>query len=157
MLGWQDIGNAQITGVNQLNECTMFFEVTIKHVITDKKGNDKEVGAKYIVENQELFAQAELKAMELPLRNIDVTDIKRSKLREFANNPTGAENEAIYIATIVDIFTDDKDNVKKLQYPVGLYAISLTDANKVVTEYMAQGLADMECEDIKKSNFEAVI
>lgn len=135
----------------------MFFEVTIKHVITDKKGNDKEVSAKYIVENQELFAQAELKAMELPLRNIDVTDIKRSKLREFANNPTGAENEAIYIATIVDIFTDDKDNVKKLQYPVGLYAISLTDANKVVTEYMAQGLADMECEDIKKSNFEAVI
>lgn len=157
MLGWQDIGNAQITGVNQQNECTMLFEVTIKHVITDKKGNDKEVSAKYIVENQELFAQAELKAMELPLRNIDVTDIKRSKLREFANNPTGAENEAIYIATIVDIFTDDKDNVKKLQYPVGLYAISLTDANKVVTEYMAQGLADMECEDIKKSNFEAVI
>ena len=135
----------------------MLYEVTIKHVITDKKGNDKEVSAKYIVENQELFAQAELKALELPLRNIDVTDIKRSKLREFANNPTGAENEAIYIATIVDIFTDDKDNVKKLQYPVGLYAISLTDANKVVTEYMAQGLADMECEDIKKSNFEAVI
>lgn len=135
----------------------MFFEVTIKHQVTDKKGNDKEVSAKYIVENQELFAEAELKALGLPLRNIDVTDIKRSKIREFANNPTGAENEAIYIAIIVDTFTDDKGNEKKLQYPVGLYAISLTDANKVVTEYMAQGLADMECEDIKKSNFEAVI
>ena len=135
----------------------MIFEVSIKHLVTDKKGNDKEVATKYFVENQELFAEAEQKALELPLRNIDVTDIKRSKLREFANNPTGAENEAIYIATIVDTFTDEKGNEKKMQYPVGLYAISLTDANKVVTEYMAQGLADMECEDIKKSTFEAVI
>jgi hypothetical protein len=135
----------------------MYFEVTIKHSITDKKGNDKEVSAKYLVENQELFAEAELKALGLSLNNIDVTDIKRSKIREFANNPTGAEKEAIYIAIIVDTFTDEKGNEKKIQYPVGLYAISLTDANKVITEYMAQGLADMECEDIKKSNFEAVI
>jgi hypothetical protein len=35
--------------------------------------------------------------------------------------------------------------------------VSVTDANKVVQSYMAQGLADMECEGIKKNSFIEVI
>ena len=108
----------------------MYYEVSVKNTILDKNGNDKEVTNKYIVKNQELFAEAEQKGLEQPLSNSDVVAIKRSKIR-------GDE--------------------KKLKYEVALYAVSVTDANKVVQSYMAQGLTDMECEGIKKTSFIEVI
>ena len=135
----------------------MFYEIGVKNTILDKNGNDKEVTNKYIVENQELFAEAEQKGLELPLTNSDVIAIKRSKIREFANEPTDAADEAIYIATIVDTITKDNGDEKKMKYEVALYAVSVTDANKVVQSYMAQGFADMECEGIKKTSFIEVI
>ena len=135
----------------------MFYEISIKHTIVDKNGNDKEVTDKYIVENQELFAEAEQKGLELPLTAPDVVAVKRSNLREIVNTPTGAEDEAIYIATIVDTFISDNGDEKKTKYPVALYAVSIPNANKIVQEYMAQGLADLECEGIKKSSFVEVI
>ena len=135
----------------------MFYEIGVKNTILDKNGNDKEVTNKYIVENQELFAEAEQKGLEQPLSNPDVVAIKRSKIREFANEPTGAADEAIYIATIVDTIVKENGDEKKMKYEVALYAVSVTDANKVVQSYMAQGLADMECEGIKKTSFIEVI
>ena len=135
----------------------MFYEIGVKNTILDKNGNEKEVTNKYIVKNQELFAEAEQKGLELPLTNSDVIAIKRSKIREFANEPTDAADEAIYIATIVDTITKDNGDEKKMKYEVALYAVSVTDANKVVQSYMAQGFADMECEGIKKTSFIEVI
>lgn len=135
----------------------MFYEIGVKNTILDKNGNEKEVTNKYIVKNQELFAEAEQKGLELPLTNSDVIAIKRSKIREFANEPTDAADEAIYIATIVDTIIKDNGDEKKMKYEVALYAVSVTDANKVVQGYMAQGLADMECEGIKKTSFIEVI
>lgn len=135
----------------------MFYEIGVKNTILDKNGNEKEVTNKHIVKNQELFAEAEQKGLELPLTNSDVIAIKRSKIREFANEPTDAADEAIYIATIVDTIIKDNGDEKKMKYEVAMYAVSVTDANKVVQSYMAQGLADMECEGIKKTSFIEVI
>lgn len=135
----------------------MFFELNVKHIVVDKKGFDKEVTDKYIVKDQTLFAEAEQAGLELPLNSPDVVAIRISALREFANNPSGMEGEAIYFATIVDTFTNDNGDEKKTKYVIGLYALSTTDANKVVNEYMSQGLNDMECEVIKKTSFVEVI
>ena len=135
----------------------MYYELAIKHIIIDRKGNDKEVTDKYIVENCELFAEAEQKGLELPLTASDVTTIKRSAIKEFVNTPTNDAAEAIYIATIVDTFVNDDGDEKKLKYKVALYALSVTNANKITQEYMAQGLCDMECEEIKKTSFIEVI
>lgn len=135
----------------------MFYEIGVKNTIVDKKGNDKEVVTKYIVENQELFAEAEMKGLQLGLANADVVTIKRSSLREIGNSPTGEENEAIYDATIVDNILQDDGSVKKMKYHVAFYATSVAGANKAVQDYMKQGLQDMECESIKKTSFLEVI
>lgn len=134
-----------------------YFEISVKNLIVDKNGNDKEVTNKYIVENQTLFAEAEQKGLELPLKDPDVVAIRISAIKEFANEPSGNEGEAIYIATIVDTFLNDEGNEKKMKYKVALYALSTTNADKVVSEYMAQGLDDMECEKIEKTSFIDVI
>ena len=135
----------------------MFFEISVKHTIVDKKGNDKEVVDKYIVENQELFAEAEQKGLGLNVVGPEVVAIRISQIREFTNQPSGQEGEAIYIATIVDTFITDDGSEKKTKYKVALYALSTTNANKVVNDYMAQGLNDMECEKIEKTSFVEVI
>ena len=135
----------------------MFYEISVKHTIVDKHGNDKEVTDKYIIENQELFAEAEAKGLDLPLTTPDVVAVKRSNLREIVNTPSDADEEAIYIATITDTFVNDNGDEKKTKYPVALYAVSIPNANKIIQEYMAQGLNDMECEGIKKSSFVEVI
>lgn len=135
----------------------MYYEISIKNTVIDKKGNDKEVVNKYIVEDCELFAEAEQKGLTMPLSNPDVVAIRQSAIREFANTPSGGEGEAIYIATIVDTFIKDNGDEAKTKYKVALYALSVTNANKVVQEYMAQGLADMDCEEIKKTSFIDVI
>lgn len=133
----------------------MYYETTIKRVITDKKGNDKEVAEKYICDKCELFADAEERMLEQFNNECDVTAIKRSPIREFANKP--CDDAAIYIATITDTFVRDDDSESKTHYKVALYAMSVTDANKVVQEYMAQGLSDMECDKIEKTTFLEVI
>lgn len=135
----------------------MFYEISVKHTIVDKNGNEKEVTDKYIVENCELFAEAEQKGLELPLNGQDVVAVKISAIREFANSPSGKDGEAIYIATIVDTFVNEDGSEKKTKYKVALYALSTTNADKVVSEYMAQGLDDMECEKIEKTSFVEVI
>ena len=135
----------------------MYYEISVKNNIIDKKGNDKEVVSKYIVESCELFAEAEQKGLSLPLNDPDVVAIRQSAIREFANDPTGMEGEAIYIATIVDTFINEDGGEKKTKYKVALYALSVTNANKVVQDYMAQGLENMECEAIKKTSFIDVI
>ena len=135
----------------------MFYEIGIKNTTVDKKGNDKDVVSKYIVENQELFAEAEMKGLQLGLRNADVISIKRSSIREIGNMPTGSENEAIYLASIIATYPQDDGSEKKMKYPVAIYATSVAEANKAVQEYMSQGLDDMECEGIKKTSFIEVI
>jgi len=133
----------------------MYYEVTIRRTVVDKKGNDRSVTEKYICENIELFAEAEQRVLEYFNAECDVTAIKRSPIREFANKP--CDDAAIYIATITDTFVRDDGSENKTHYKVALYAKSVTDANKVVQEYMAQGLSDMECDKIEKTTFLEVI
>lgn len=133
----------------------MYYEVTIRRTVVDKNGNDRSVTEKYICENIELFAEAEQRVLEYFNAECDVTAIKRSPIREFANKP--CDDAAIYIATITDTFVRDDGSENKTHYKVALYAKSVTDANKVVQEYMAQGLSDMECDKIEKTTFLEVI
>ena len=135
----------------------MYYEATVKRTIVDQKGNDKEVSEKYICNGCDLFSEAEMRVYGLFNNECDVTAVKRSAIREFANTPTRNDGEAIYIATIVDTFVKEDGSESKTKYKVALYALSVIDANKKVQEYMAQGLDDMECEKIEKTQFVEVI
>lgn len=135
----------------------MYYEVKVKHTIQDAKGNDKEVADNYIVKDCELFAEAEQKGMELFNGECDVVAVKRSQIREFANEPKGVDGEAIYLATLADIFINENGTEKKTKYKIGVYANDVSGAEKATQEYMKQGLQDMECEGIKKTSFMEVL
>ena len=136
----------------------MFYELALKIIKTNDKGVDKEIKEKYFVDGCELFAEAELKGIQLYNNEGEVVSIKQSKVREFINERNEDEDEIIYIAVIEDTFINENSGeVKKMKYEVGLFADDMKNASRITHEYMKQGLNDMELVRIYKTNFLEII
>lgn len=135
----------------------MFYEVSNKITVVDKKGNDKQIVEKILVENINLFSEAELKAIEWYNNENEVVAIKQlPKLMEFVNRRE-SEDQAIYAATIESVFIDDDDNEKTTRYIVGIFALSLENATNIAIEYMRGGMTDLLLVSIKKTKIVEVI
>ena len=135
----------------------MFYEVSNKITVVDKKGNDKQIVEKILVENINLFSEAELKAIQWYNNENEVVAIKQlPKLMEFVNKRE-SEDQAIYAATIESIFIDDDNNEKTTRYVVGIFALSLEDATNIAIEYMRGGMTDLSLVSIKKKKIVEVI
>lgn len=131
----------------------MYYEATIKTVHPDEHGVIKEFTEKVIVENCNLFAEAEMKLMKH--RECEVTALKRSAIKEFVN--TSNDGEYIFIATITASYVDDNGKDKEMQYKVALWADDITKAHNITKEYMRQGLDDMELKGINQTKFNELI
>ena len=135
----------------------MFYEVSNKITVVDKRGNDKQIVEKILVENINLFSEAELKAIECYNNENEVVAIKQlPKLMEFVNKRE-SEDQAIYAATIESVFIDDDNNEKTTRYIVGIFALSLEDATNIAIEYMRGGMTDLSLVSIKKTKIVEVI
>jgi ribosomal protein L20A (L18A) len=139
----------------------MLYETSIKTTIVDNKGNDKVITSRYIIENAELFGEAENKLYEEfgNETGFEVTSIKISKLKEIINETPQDDTECkIYFATIVDKFYDaDKDETTETQYVVALHAHDINEAYKAIDQYMKQGMEDMELVGLKCTKYLEVL
>ena len=137
------------------------YEIKISYVTVDKHGNDKTVKESLILEHSESFADAEQIGYDYGsgLTAVDVTDIKRSKLKEIVNErPFGDETCKIYVAQIVDHFVDlETEETKVIKYSVALFAHDMKEANQAIEQYMKQGLEDMDLVGIKETSFNDVL
>lgn len=128
----------------------MFYEVISKRIIIDAKGNDKEIAEKFIIDNCELCQEAE-KVMLLEYNGENrCTSIKESNLREFVNKRQD-DDQAIFLATLEDVFVTDDGDEKATRYVVGLFANTVEEATKIMIEYMKQGLSNLSLVSIKKT------
>ena len=135
----------------------MFYEVSNKITVVDKRGNDKQIVEKILVENINLFSEAELKSIEWYNNENEVVAIKQlPKLMEFVNRRE-SEDQAIYAATIESVFIDDDNNEKTTRYIVGIFALSLENATNIAIEYMRGGMTDLSLVSIKKTKIVEVI
>lgn len=130
----------------------MFYELTIEKNMVYAHDITKRVKGKYLTDCS-LFAEAEYKGMdEFKNYNPDVTNIKRSPIREFVNEAPDMEEYTIYDAVIADVFlNEDTGKEKLIKYHVGVHSTSVEDATKKVQEYMRQGLEDMRFIGIKET------
>jgi hypothetical protein len=129
----------------------MYFEVQMSITTTDDRGKIKEVQENYMVDGCEFFAQAEQAIMQHYNGDCDVLAIKKSKVREFINDRK-SEEEDIYVTTITMTY-EMNGKTTKMKYKVALYATSIQEATQRTQHYMAQGLDDMVCEEMKKTDF----
>lgn len=131
----------------------MIYEGTIKYETVTNKGNTKVVRESYLIEDAETFSEAEstLSKIENSLSsNIDVVALKRSKIKEIAN--VNRDTEPMFIATLVDVFTDDNGIEKELTYDIAFFALNIEEAHNFIRLYAQQGYC-MEMKALKQAKF----
>lgn len=132
----------------------MIYEVTTTRIIIDKNGNDKQLKESYIVYEVETFAHAENVLYDYleGSTDLDVIAVKRSKLREIANQRSSDEDK-IFIADVADTFIDEESGEEKVNiYKIALYARNYDVAYVNITEHLKQGY-NLELVSLKKTNF----
>lgn len=134
----------------------MYYEIKSKRSIVDAKGNDKMIAEMFLVENCELFAEAEIKGYQLYNNENEIVAIKQSSIREFVNK-RGNDEQAIYLATIIDVFIEEDGSEKETKYIVGLFAESVEEATKICLVYMMAGLNSLILVGIKRSRILDII
>lgn len=129
----------------------MLYEVKLRVEQENSKGELKQVTEHYIVDGCEFFAEAEVKAMEEYNNDCEVFSIIQSRIREIVNDKE--ESKPFFKATITETFTNDDGSEKENKYPVLVCASDIKEANKLMEEYLKQGLSDMRLDGIVKTKF----
>lgn len=132
----------------------MFHEVSIVRSIVDRKGNDKLISEKYLTENKEFLAESEQMLMQEFNGECEVTMVKQSKIKEFVNECTDADEQKIFLVGIEDVFLNEQTGEETAtKYVVGLFAKSVEDATRIASNYMSQGMADLRLKSVIESKF----
>lgn len=133
------------------------YEIKISYVVVDKNGNDKTVRESLVLENAESFANAEEIGYDYGsgLTAIDVTDIKRSKIKEVVNQHT-SDDEYLWLVELLSIFTTEEGEEREQKYKVLVFAKTFNAAKTFMSEYIKQGYS-MDIVGIKKTKFTEVL
>ena len=139
----------------------MFYHVKVQFSSVKENGARIKEKHEVLVDNCEFFAEAEKKVLDefiyAGVGDVEVTNMKRSNIMEFANSPQGGNNENIYTATIVSIFVEENGKEKETKYHVGVFAKSVNDATSIIQQYMKMGLQDMRLVSVKETKIESVL
>ena len=114
----------------------MLYEVQISYTTLD----DKAVKEQYLIEAQEFFANAEHEMYKRfsTCDNLDVTKIKRSNIKEVANQ-RNQPTDKVWIAQMQDVFVDDDGEEKPIKYKIAFFSDTYDNANAFIIEYAKQG------------------
>ena len=139
----------------------MFYHVKVQFTSVNEIGATIKEKHEVLVDNCELFAEAEQKVLDefiyAGTGDVEVTNMKRSNIMEFANSHQGGDDENIYTATIVSIFVEESGKEKETKYHVGVFAKSVNEATSIVQQYMKMGLQDMRLVSVKETKIEQVL
>ena len=139
----------------------MFYHVKVQFSSVNESGARIKEKHEVLVDNCEFFAEAEKKVLDefiyAGAGDVEVTNMKRSNIMEFANSHQGGDDENIYTATIVSIFVEESGKEKETKYHVGVFAKSVNEATSIVQQYMKMGLQDMRLVSVKETKIEQVL
>ena len=133
----------------------MLYETKVSYKTRNDDGKDVLKKESYIVCDCVAFAQAEEKTYEAfnydTFKDVDVTDIKRSRIKEIAN--VRKENtDKVFMAEIQDVFIDDNGDEKQIKYKIAFFAKDIDKAMSFITQYIKQGY-DMLLVTLKETKF----
>lgn len=136
----------------------MFYEATTKVTRTNERGEEKQVIERYLIDSCLTFKEAEERAAKTYAYDNtdgDVVAIKRSNLYEIVNE--NANKEKYFRAKLGSVFVNDNGKEKMTYYHVLLSADNMDEAQKIMKEYMNQGMNDFVLVEVKESKYNDVI
>ena len=136
----------------------MFYEATTKVTRTNERGEEKQVIERYLIDSCLTFKEAEERAAKTYADyNLegDVVAIKRSNLYEIVNE--NANKEKYFRAKLGSVFVNDNGKEKMTYYHVLLSADNMDEAQKIMKEYMNQGMNDFILIKIEETKINEII
>ena len=137
----------------------MFYEATTKVTRTNERGEEKQVIERYLIDSCLTFKEAEERAAKTYAEyNLDgdVVAIKRSNLYEIVND--NANKEKYFRAKLGSIFINENNGKEKMTYyHVLLSADNMDEAQKIMKEYMNQGMNDFILIKIEETKINEII
>lgn len=135
----------------------MIYESQITYLSLDKKGNERKVKENFIIENASDFTEVETMMYNNfdGYKELDVTEIKRSKAKEIANSRSN-DNERIWLAEVSDTYTKDNGEEYEIKYKIYFFASTSDKAHSFISEYLKCGY-DMQLVSMKLTKFNDVL
>lgn len=136
----------------------MFYEATTKVTRTNERGEEKQVIERYLIDSCLTFKEAEERAAKTYAYDNtdgDVVAIKRSNLYEIVNE--NANKEKYFRAKLGSVFVNDNGKEKMTYYHVLLSADNMDEAQKIMKEYMNQGMNDFILIKIEETKINEII
>lgn len=133
----------------------MIYEVKVQYKKMDDDGMEKLFKDAYAVEDFELFAEVEGYMQNFfdidNIHDFDVTDIKRSRIKEVANARED-EHDKVFMAEVKDVFHKDDGTEKDIKYKILFFAKDFDAAKVFICEYIKQGYS-MALIGLKETKF----
>ena len=138
----------------------MIYEATIQYTVIDRNGNDRQVKEQYVLDDWDLFAEAEAAmynaSQSFGIRECDVVAIKRSNVKEIIKKKT-TDGESVWCAEVMETMVDDNGVDKEMRYKWLFYSMTFDSANQYVRQYMQQGYENMELVGLKRTRIKEII
>ena len=137
----------------------MFYEANTKVTRVNENGEEKQLIERYVIKDCISFSEAEERTArtysDYSMEG-EVVAIKRSNLYEIVNE--NANKEKYFRAKLGSIFIDENSGKEKMTYyHVLLSADNMDEAQKIMKEYMSQGMSDFILLEIKETKINDVI
>lgn len=137
----------------------MFYEANTKVTRVNERGEEKQVIERYVIKDCLSFTEAEdrtARTYAYEDTDVEVVAIKRSNLYEIVNE--NANKEKYFRAKLGSVFIDENSGKEKMTfYHVLLSADNMDEAQKIMKEYMNQGMNDFILLEVKETKYNDVI
>lgn len=133
----------------------MLYEVKVSYKTRNDKGSETLKKEWYVIDGCDRFCEVEEATFgefdSSVFREFDVTDIKRSRIKELANQRQ-SDDEKLFMAELQDTFTTDEGLEKEIKYKILFFSLNIDSAMSYINRYIEQGY-DLTLISLKKTKF----
>lgn len=130
----------------------MYFKIKVNYTETNDKGKEKKV-IQYYLTDAVNFADAGYKVVQEIGTEVEVEDVCLLKNYKPAVNEPFDENNKLFIVKIAEEVSQEDGSTKLYKYPMPVFANDNEQLQKIMRDYIKQGLEDMRLTTISETKW----
>lgn len=133
----------------------MWYKVKTSKQYVTPSGKEK-TKTEYWLCDRDNFAEAGYDVMKYLDGNCEVEDISLMKNYKPLANQRYNDNNKVFIVKFAEDFVNEDGTVKTQKYPVPFFASSNSDLQKIIEEYIKQGLDNMRVTTVSETQWNII-
>ena len=127
----------------------MYYRIKVSNI-------DNESGITTFLLDEDNFAKAVYKVIEVVGKEADIEEIKWMKNFKPAINEKYSENNKLYMVKIAEDMIVIPGKIKTIKYEIPAFANNSNELNEIVNNYISQGLTDMRLTTISETKWKYI-